>query len=300
MAYRTLEIANPAELHVKEGQLIIEKEEGMASIPLEDLHNIICMGANIRISTMALTKLAENKITVMLLDETYKVSGVLHPMNANSRQAEIMHKQIQLNETLRDELWHLIIKAKIRNQARALSILGLDGTEEIMKIADEMKLHEEDGAEAYAARCYFQHLHPGLNRRNEDPFNSHLNYGYAVIRNSIIRELLATGLQPTLGIHHCNTFNAYNLADDLIEPWRPMVDLVAYYNVDSNVILTKKQRYELAHVVHNACRINDEKINVLLGICKMVDSVKRIIVDGESRLKLPIIMPIESMELLSE
>ena len=215
MAYRTLEITRPSELHVREGQLIIEQEEGIASVALEDLHNIVCMGANIRISTMAMTKLSEQEITMMMLDEKYKMISILTPVNANSRQAEILNKQIEFDITYQTEIWHKIIDTKIHNQVRVLSILGLDGAEEIMHIAENMELNDEDRCEAYAAKTYFQYLHPGLNRRNEDPFNSHLNYGYAIIRNTIIRELISTGLQPALGIHHCNPYNAFNLADDV-------------------------------------------------------------------------------------
>lgn len=300
MAFRTLEITKPSEIHVKGGQMTIEQAQGTACVPLEDLHNVICMGANIRMSTMAMSKLAEKEITVMMLDEKYKVSSLLVPVDANSRQTEIMYKQIAFGNTSKNEMWHEIIRMKIRNQARVLSILGLDGAEELMRIAEKQKIEDIDVCEAYAAKVYFQYLHPGLNRRNEEPFNSHLNYGYAILRNTIIRELFSTGLQPALGIHHCNLFNAFNLADDLIEPWRPMVDLIAFYNVDSNVILTKKQRNVLAHVIHNACRMNGDKINILTGIERMVDSVKRIICSDRGQLLLPITIPIESMELLNE
>lgn len=300
MAFRTLEITKPSELHVQEGQLTIEQEERVVRVPLEDIHNIICIGANIRISTMVLSKLTEREIAVLMLDEKYRASGIVIPVNANARQAEVMNKQIEFDDLYKAEIWHEIIQTKILNQSRALTILGLKGADEVMKIALEMELNDENCAEAYAAKIYFQYLHPGLNRRVEEPLNSHMNYGYAVLRNTIIRELIATGLQPALGLHHCNQFNAFNLADDLIEPWRPMVDLIAYHNVDSNIILTKKQRFALAHVVHNACRMNDKRMNVLSGIELMVDSYRKTVIEKENHLVLPTIMPIESMELLNE
>ena len=128
-----------------------------------------------------------------------------------------------------------------------------------------------------------------------------MNYGYATIRSAIARKLVSTGFHPTFGIHHDNQLNAFNLADDLIEPYRPIVDLVAHENIDSNVRLSKEERRELAHVLHNACVVDGIKVNVLSAIDMMVESLKRIILGNTTEsLKLPLILPIESMEGITE
>ena len=127
------------------------------------------------------------------------------------------------------------------------------------------------------------------------------NYGYAVVRSAIARKLVATGFHPTFGIHHDNQLNAFNLADDLIEPYRAIVDLVAHNNIASNIQLTKSERRELAHALHNACIVDGVKVNVMSAIDIMVESLKRIILDASTeKLKLPMLLPVESMEGITE
>lgn len=139
-----------------------------------------------------------------------------------------------------------------------------------MKYLIKLDKEHVDYFEALSAKEYFSLYHKGLNRRVEDPINSRLNYGYAVVRSAIARKLVATGFHPTFGIHHDSQFNSFNLADDLIEPYGAMVDLVVHQNIASNLKLTKIERQNIAHVLHNAC-----------------------IIDGK-------LLPIESMESISE
>lgn len=170
-----------------------------------------------------------------------------------------------------------------------------------MSYALNISENNVDCNEALAAKAYFEYYHSGLNRRVDDPINSRLNYGYAVVRSAIVRSLVATGFHPTFGIHHNNQLNAFNLADDLIEPWRAMVDLVAIKNIGTNVILTKKERYEIACVLHNACMIKEEKMTILSAIDIMVESLKKCYLEEDSSiLETPIILPVEKMELISE
>lgn len=148
---------------------------------------------------------------------------------------------------------------------------------------------------------YNQKYHEGLNRRTDDPLNSRLNYGYAVVRSAIARKLVATGFHPTFGLHHDNQLNPFNLVDDLIEPYRAIVDLVACENIGLNVQLSKNERRELSHVLHNACMIDGTKVNVMSSIDIMVESLKRIVLDNSDEfLKLPIVIPIENMEGITE
>ena len=271
MGFRTLEISQAAEIHIKEGQLEVTTEEGSVIIPIEDLSQIMVHGANIRLSTMDLSILSQNKVAVMTLDEKYL------------------------------DLWVQIIRHKISNQSRVLSIMGADGAEEVAKYA--LSIHEEnvDYHESLAAKAYFTFYHEGLNRRTDDPINSRLNYGYAVVRSAIARKLVATGFHPTFGIHHDSQLNPFNLADDLIEPYRAMVDLVAHENISSNVLLSKQERRALAHVLHNACIVDGTKVNIITAIDIMVESLKRIILDNsDEELKLPTVIPIESMEGITE
>lgn len=301
MGFRTLEISQAAELHIKEGQLEVSSSDGVALIPIEDLNQIMLHGANIRLSTMDLSILSQNKVAIMTLDEKFLPTAIVLPFEGHARQSKLMHAQVNTEKKKYLDIWIQVIKQKIINLSRALSIMGLKGAEEISKYADTVTEDNVDYNEALAAKEYFEFYHEGLNRRTEDPINSRLNYGYAVVRSLIARSLVSTGFHPTFGIHHDSQLNAFNLADDLIEPYRAIVDLVAHANIGSNVQLSKNERLELSHVLYNACIVDGIKVNVMSAIDMMVESLKRIILENSNEiLKLPLILPVESMEGITE
>lgn len=187
------------------------------------------------------------------------------------------------------------------NQARCLSILGLNGEKQVNNYCLNLNSNNIDFNEAMAAKIYFQHFHPGLNRRNNDPINSSLNYGYSIIRSAIARSIVKTGLSPTFGIHHNNQYNIFNLVDDIIEIYRPMVDLLIYNNLRANTKLGKNERFNISNVLHNACMLNGKKTNILASIDIVCNQIKDIILyDKNIELNLPILIPIEKCQLLSE
>lgn len=130
MAFRTLEISHAAEIHIKNGQLEVASETGTVLIPIEDLAQIMVHGANIRLSTMDLSILSQNKVTVMTLDEKYLPTSIVLPFESHSRQSRLMHAQVETEATVYAKLWWTITEQKIRNQSRALSILGMEGITE--------------------------------------------------------------------------------------------------------------------------------------------------------------------------
>lgn len=300
MAFRTIDISNPAELHVEKHQLVIKQEAGIVRIPLEDILHITCLGPNIRISTLALSKLSESGITVMCLDEKYYASSIVLPVKGYSRQSMIIHKQIEFMESIRETLlWKEIIKTKIENQREVLRILGNRNVEGLDPLLNTLCWKNIDECEAVAAKKYFQAISPGLNRREDTPLNSKLNYGYAVLRNSIIRSLINKGFQPAIGIHHSNQLNAFNLADDLIEPFRPMVDLAALSINEDNVVLSRETRRSLAGVLHSYCEINGKKEKIITAIDYVVERLRVCICTPstseslENEMCFPKVLPIE-------
>ncbi len=245
--------------------------------------------------------MAREKVSVMTLDDRYLPTAIVLPFEGHSRQSKLMHAQIATSQEKYRELWMSIIRKKISNQSRALCILGLSGAEEVAAYCTKLEPDNIDFLEAQAAQTYFSNYHEGLNRRVEDPVNSRLNYGYAVVRSAIARSLVASGFHPTFGIHHDSQLNAFNLADDLIEPYRAIVDLTAHGLIGPNVQLSKQERRELAHILHLACSMDNATVNVLTAIDMMVESLKRIILDdSREELSLPIILPIENMEGITE
>lgn len=304
--FRIVEITQPSEIHVTANQLTIEqqlepKKKRKVSIPLEDLELIICSGSNIRLSTMALSVLSENKIGVIIIGKDYMPSSIVLPYDANVRNASIAKTQLNMSEEIKALLWQKIVQKKIENQAKCLTLLGLEGTKDLMEMISNVNPSDPENIEGMAAKFYFQQFHPGLVRRNDDPINSVLNYGYAIMRNTIIRDVVCAGFYPAIGIHHEGPFNGFNLADDLIEPWRAMVDVVAHDIVSSQTNLSREQRKELTLVLHNACMIDGEKNTISNGINIMIQSFKNAIeTRNPDLLKLPDILPYERIEVISE
>ncbi|MBO4630003.1 MAG: type II CRISPR-associated endonuclease Cas1 [Treponema sp.] len=304
--FRILEITQPSEVHVTALQLTVEQEiepkkKRKITVPLEDLELIICTGANIRLSTMALSVLSENKIGVIIIGKDYMPSSIVLPYDANVRNASIAKTQLNMDSEIKGKIWQKIVQKKIENQAKCLTLLGLDGTKELMEMIPQVNPDDPENIEGMSAKFYFQQFHPGLVRRNDDPINSVLNYGYAIVRNTIIRDVVCAGFYPAIGIHHEGPFNGFNLADDLIEPWRAMVDVVAHDIVSSQTNLSREQRKQLTLVLHNACMINGEKNTISNGINIMIQSFKTAIEENNAEfLKLPDILPVEKIEVISE
>lgn len=204
-------------------------------------------------------------------------------------------------DSSKNQIWLALIKRKIENQSRALTLLGLRGAEKILNYSDELNIANVDVQEANAAKEYFSCLHHGLNRRNDDPVNSCLNYGYAVLRNSIIRTIMLAGLLPAIGFHHDNYLNAFNLADDLIEPWRPFVDIIALKDPGTSTVLGRGKRRELAMVLHHACLINDHTVSVQSGVEEMVNRIRtRIVTGSDMELLLPTLLPVKVIDGIRE
>lgn len=291
MAYRIVEITKPAECHVINSQLEITLEEGTVNIPLEDIEIILCIGAKIRFSTMGLGELNKAGIVVVGFGKTHIPETLIEPYFPNQRHSSLLKKQIFWADDFKNQLWNKIIRQKIDNSSRNLAVLGLDGVKEIEGFIQQVQDGDKENIEAQAASAYFQFYHKGLNRRTDDPVNSALNYGYAIIRSYIIKALISTGFHCALGINHHNEYNNFNLADDLIEPWRAMVDQIAYEIIGTDCNLSIKQRRALTGVLHKPCKIVGKIMNISTGIELMVDSFKNSVVENQAELlKLPMLI----------
>jgi CRISPR-associated protein Cas1 len=179
--FRIVSIENPAEVHARDGQLIVIQDKGTASIPIPDIMVLVVCGPSIRMSTMAQTMLAERKVVTLFLGRNHHPAAMLLPTVGCVRQARVAQVQAGLSPDLKARLWQAIIRQKIENQGRALGILGLDGAEQLYQCAEAVLSNDADNREGHAAKLYFQYLEPGLHRREEHPLNSALNYGYGAV-----------------------------------------------------------------------------------------------------------------------
>lgn len=216
---------------------------------------------------------------------------LIEPYFPNQRHSALLKMQINLSDDFKNQLWNKMIRQKIDNSSRNLAVLGLEGVKEIEDFVKLVHDGDKENIEAQAAVAYFQFYHKGLNRRNEDPVNSALNYGYAIVRSYIIKALISTGFHPALGINHHNEYNNFNLADDLIESWRAMVDQIAYGIIGAEFNLSMKQRRELTGILHRPCKIDGKIMRISTGIELMVDSFRNAVEQNQAELiKLPMLI----------
>ncbi len=251
MIKRTLYFGNPAYLKLSNEQMIVESnlpvaiknEEGekisiiQKSIPVEDTGIVILDHKQITITQALLAKLLANNTAVISCDDTHHPSGLLLPLDGSSLQSLKFRFQIEASQPLKKQLWQQTISAKIFNQAKMLRFRRNDN-KLLLRLAENVKSGDSDNHEAQAAVYYWKKLFPEemafRRERYGPPPNNLLNYGYAILRALTARSLTISGLLPTLGIHHRSQYNAYCLADDIMEPYRPYVDYVVYQLVRDN------------------------------------------------------------------
>ena len=236
MIKRTLYFGNPAYLSLKNAQLVVkipnaEGEDTVRTIPIEDIGFVILDNPQITITHGTLGALVENNTAVVTCDSRRMPAGLLLPTEGNTTQSERYRNQIEASIPLRKQIWQQTIQAKIRNQAAALEKRRGKEFGNMLAWADDVRSGDSEHLEARAAVFYWDNLFAAefdTFRRDPDGDmpNSMLNYGYAILRAIIARALVGSGLLPTLGVHHRNRYNAYCLADDIMEPYRPYVDLM--------------------------------------------------------------------------
>jgi CRISP-associated protein Cas1 len=235
MIKKTLYFGNPSYLKLKDKQLNIETtidgEIKLKAIPIEDIGMIVIDHPQITITSGLIQALQENNAAIITCDYRHMPQSILLPIEGNSIQQERYDNQLAASEPLKKQLWAQTIVQKIKNQADTLYQLRLP-SEYMLPLQKNVKSGDSDNCEATAAVYYWQTLFkhvPGFVRHREGPPpNPFLNYGYAILRGTMARSIVAAGLLPTLGIFHKNRYNAFCLADDLMEPYRPYIDLIVH------------------------------------------------------------------------
>lgn len=242
MIKKTLCFSNPAYLSLRNSQLVIqipdvEKNDSVTpefkrmnerTIPIEDIGVVVLDNKRITITTGAMETLLENNAAVITCDSRSMPTGLMLPLYGNTLQNERFRDQLDASLPLRKQLWQQTVKQKIANQEVVLRRYTDAETRCMKAWVEDVRSGDADNLEARAAAYYWRNIFPEIpdfvRGRDGEPPNNLLNYGYAILRGVIARALVSTGLLPTLGIHHHNRYNAYCLADDIMEPYRPYVD----------------------------------------------------------------------------
>src|SRR5574344_75454 len=237
MIKRTLCFSNPAYLSLKDAQLCIrlpQTEDGDShSVPVEDIGIVVLDSRQITITQGVIEALLENNCAIITCDEKHLPLGLLLPLAGNTIQSERFQAQIEASLPLQKQLWQQTIQYKIKNQAFVLQSARKSEAKNMLAWANDVKSGDSTNLEARAAAYYWKNLFPAVPDFTRDrygiPPNNYLNYGYAILRAVVARALVASGLLPTLGMHHHNRYNAYCLADDVMEPYRPYVDKLVVF-----------------------------------------------------------------------
>lgn len=296
MGFRNIKIDSHVKLSIKNQQLYIETDI-LRQIPLEDINCIIIENQTVTVSAYLLQKMADMGIRVYVCDEKHLPNAVLLPMVRHSRHFKILKYQIEAGKPLQKRLWQQIVVRKIRNQALCLAYLDLDGSEELMKMCKEVQSGDRTHVEAKAAAFYFKSLYGlGFSRGNDHVINSALNYGYAIVRGLIARSIVCYGLEPSIGVFHHSELNNFNLADDMIEPFRPLVDLYVSQNYDVAEIdsdLTPERKRDIFGIINYDMDVKGEKRIISNCIDMLVASYSSALQGKRSDLELPELMQLQ-------
>ena len=255
MLKRTLVFSSPMILSLKNQQLVYafkDTPNEKFTVPIEDVGVVLLENQQTNITLPLLNALAESEVQVVICNNKGMPSAMIQSMDSNNLQGETLRNQISCGEVLKKQLWKQVVEAKIKNQASLLNNIGEEG--DILKpFYSNVRSGDVDNREGIAARIYFQHLFGDCFVRNRDEMgiNALLNYGYSILRAATCKAIVSSGLLPAIGIHHHNRSNAYPLADDLMEPFRPFVDGVVYDLVTCGQMeLTKEVKGELISVLY--------------------------------------------------
>jgi CRISP-associated protein Cas1 len=264
MIKRTLHFSNPAHLSTRYNQLIVELKDELRTtktIPIEDLGVVILEHPHITITSNLLEQMLNNKVAVITCNSKYMPSGMFLPFESNSEQTERIRTQLEASLPLKKQLWQQTIKQKIGNQAAVLNKLGINSSR-LQNLKTHVLSGDTSNCEGQAASYYWNEIFGGYFIRSRDPKspNAQLNYGYAILRSVVARALTASGMLPTSGIFHRNKYNAFCLADDIMEPYRPYVDWLVLQLPDlgeSTEGLTREHKIELLKIPQLDVEINE-------------------------------------------
>ena len=281
MIKRTLYFGNPAYLKTKDEQLVFESAETSEtkSLPIEDIGVVILDHQQITITQALIAKLLANNVALITCDNSHHPTGLLLNLDGNTLQSAKFQAQVEATAPLKKQLWQQTVGCKINNQAALLGTIRVP-VKNMRNWAAEVKSGDSENHEALAAVYYWKNIFPIFpdfkRERFGDAPNNLLNYGYAILRAVTARNLVASGLLPTLGIFHKNQYNAYCLADDIMEPYRPFIDKVVLNIINLNgkfLELTPNMKKELLAIPAMDVLINNEKSPLMVAVQKTTASL---------------------------
>lgn len=296
MIKRTLYFGNPAYLKTTNDQLVVERPELPAhTVPIEDIGLVVLDHQQITISQALISKLLDNNVALITCNNTHHPTGLLLNLDGHTLQSQRFQDQLESSIPLRKQLWQQTVEAKIRNQAAALAQRNLEN-KYLMNLAGKVKSGDAGNLEARAALYYWDKFFPEslqfTRLREGAPPNNLLNYGYAIVRAMVARALVGSGLLPVMGIHHRNQYNAYCLADDIMEPYRPYVDLLVYQQVRNNgsfLELSPAMKQEFLSLPATDVQIDWQTSPMMVAITRTTASLAKCFEGSTRKIVYPVI-----------
>jgi CRISPR-associated protein Cas1 len=279
VAWRGLHVSRSTRLSLADNQIVARQDEAEARISIEDIGWIVLDSPQVTLSTALISACMDAGVVVVTTDRTHTPSGLMLPFHRHHRQAEMAELQVGLSMPLKKRLWQAIVRMKIENQAANLEACGQDATA-LRAMAHLVGSGDPDNTEARAARAYWPRLFADFVREEDtDKRNALLNYGYAVVRSAVARALVAVGLLPAFGLNHASMTNAFNLADDMVEPFRPFVDgevwrLTARGTVKAGQTTVEERRW-LASILTETAAFGAESVSLLTATEQAAESLVR-------------------------
>lgn len=298
MGWRSVMISRPAKLRREHFSLAIEQEQ-TAFVPFEDIAIIVLNHREIQLTHPVLSACADYGIGLYATGDNHQPNGVFLPFLAHSRTTRLMRKQMDIPRPLAKQAWANIVRRKIENQTAVLRFCAKNGVDRMDSYVRRVRSGDQDNLEGQAAAFYFTQLFgQGFYRAEERWANAALDYGYAVLRGAIARGLVAHGMHPPIGLFHASEQNAFNLADDLIEPFRPLVDLhVAKHPAMTEGDLSPQDKAALVALLNVDVGMPQGKMSALSAIEYAVESLARLFEQGDSELELPTLIGLQAHRL---
>lgn len=259
MSFKQIFIKNKSYLSYQNNSMSVKNEFTDTLVSLDDIDIIIIENQQTTITSALLSNLAKADISVVFVDDKFNPTAISIGLYKNSRTSKIQKSQININKPRLNRLWQTVIYSKVSNQACVLNTIKDD--EYLYSLLKRINSGDKNNIEAVSASYYFKELFGKDFYRNniEDNRNIALNYGYSILRSSIIRYIIAYGLNPSFGMWHSSELNAFNLADDLIEPFRPIVDKYVLNNVSKNNLISSINKQELVALLYSKVKNNQEQ-----------------------------------------
>lgn len=303
MVKRTLYFGNPAYLSFRQEQLVmnipnangLDNVVGGNTVPVEDIGVVILDHQQITITTSLMEHLLANNVAIITCDSSHHPVGLMLNLCGNNTQTERFYTQIAASVPLKKQLWQQTIIQKIENQASVMKYLGMN-IDKLTFLSRSVRSGDTENCEARAAAHYWQSIFaniPNFTRlRDGIPPNNLLNYGYSILRAIMARSLVGSGLLPTLGIHHKNKYNAYCLADDIMEPYRPVVDRVVLniVSVSSNIThITREMKIQLLSIPSLDVMLDGERRPLMVAVTATTSSLYKCFAGEQKKILYPII-----------